>query len=83
MKTYRDIFEVYMSKSLGRDIDASRNKKPMKFAIVVDGATQEEVRTRQSANAKRRHWIKYIIQSVDYKATRAEAEALVVIKELK
>ena len=78
-KTYLN--EVYMSKALGRDLDASRNKKKKnKFAIKVDGFTEEETKTIKSANTKRAEWIRFYMRN--NKVSKADAEKAVVIEEL-
>ena len=81
MKNYREILEVYMSKSLSRDLDASRTKQVYKFAIMVDGFEEEKTKTKKSANTKRSKWIKFYKRN-NY-TTQEEAEAAVVIKDLK
>jgi hypothetical protein len=80
MKIYREILEVYMSKSLGRDLDASRNKPKYKFAIKVDGFTEEEAKTIKRANTLRAEWIRFYKRN--NKVSQKEAEKAVVIEEI-
>jgi hypothetical protein len=81
MKLKQYLNEVYMSKALGRDLDASRNKKKKnKFAIKVDGFSEEETKTIKSANTKRAEWIRFTMRN--RKISKAEAEKIVVIEEL-
>ena len=78
-----DMNEVYMSKSLSRDLDASRKKTVNKFAIKVDGFTEEEAKTIKRANTLRAQWIRYVMRDIDRgKPSKAEAEKIVTIEEI-
>ncbi len=74
------INEVYMSKSLSRDLDSSRKKKKNKFAIKVDGFSEEEAKTIKRANTLRAEWIRFYMRN--NKASKADAEKAVVIEEI-
>lgn len=80
MKFKHYINEVYMSKSLGKDLDASRKKSKNKFAIKVDGFTEEEAKTIKRANTLRSEWIRFYMRN--NKVSKVEAEKAVVIEEL-
>ena len=80
MKFKQYVNEVYMSKSLSRDLDKSRNKKPDKFAIMVDGFEEESTKTMKSANTKRAEWIRFYMRN--NKVSKQEAEKAVIIKSI-
>ena len=80
MKFKHYVNEVYMSKALGKDLDASRQKKKNKFAIKVDGFTEEEAKTIKRANTLRSEWIRFYMRN--NKVSKSEAEKAVVIEEL-
>ena len=78
LKAY--INEVYMSKSLKKDIDAARKGSTNKFKITVDGFKQEEAKTIKSANTKRQKWIRWYMR--DSNVDRPTAEKAVQVKEI-
>jgi hypothetical protein len=72
--------EVYMSKSLRKDLDKSYKKSKNKFFIQVDGFTEESAPTKKGAETKRQQWIKWYMQN--NKVSRSKAEkAVVVVQE--
>jgi hypothetical protein len=70
--------EVYMSKALGKDIDASRKPNTNKFEIVVDNFVEEEAKTMKRANTLRAEWIRFYMRN--NKVSKSVAEKAVVIR---
>jgi len=79
MKLKQYLTEVYMSKALQKDLDAKKGK-PAKYAIKVDGFTEETAKTIKRANTLRAEWIKFYIRN--NKVSKQEAEKAVVIEEI-
>ena len=80
MRLNKYVNEVYMSKSLGKDLDASRKGKSNKFVIKVDGFPEEEAKSKKRANTLRMEWIKFYMRN--NKVTRDVAEKAVIIEKL-
>ena len=62
MKLKRYLTEVYISKALQKDLDAKKGK-PAKYAIKVDGFTEETAKTIKRANTLRAEWIRFYIRN--------------------
>ncbi len=78
MRFHNYLKEVFMSKSLKTDLDKSRKKSLNKFAIQVDGFTEEEAKTIKRANTLRSKWIKFYMKNNNVSKPEAEKAVKVV-----